>query len=308
MFQWVKNKIKTFQNVLEKTKKTLSGRLQALFNKPLDASTIDKLEEIFYEADLGSTVIKELIKNIKAFFKNNPEASTHDILCFIEQSLVNEMSQFDFSLKESDVNPTVMLIVGTNGNGKTTSIAKLAHAAKNDNKTVLLAAADTFRAGAQEQLQIWADKLHVGVIRAKYQADPAAVAFDATHAAQARNTDLLIIDTAGRLENKEHLQRELEKIKKSCNKALAGAPHEVLLVIDATVGQNGIEQAKAFHACTNISGIILTKLDGSAKGGVVIAIQKKLQLPIKFITFGETIEDLMPFDPKSFVHSLLFEK
>jgi fused signal recognition particle receptor len=217
------------------------------------------------------------------------------------------MATLPCQLCEAPHNPTVILVIGANGSGKTTSIAKLAHLFSSQKKSVLLAAADTFRAAAQEQLAIWANRLNIDIITSTYQADPAAVAFDAITAAKARGVDVLIIDTAGRLENKQHLMRELEKIKRSCHKALPGSPHEILLVLDATVGQNGVEQASSFHGSMGVTGLILTKLDGSAKGGVVIAIQKQLTLPVKFLGVGESLDALVPFDSKNFVHSMLFD-
>jgi fused signal recognition particle receptor len=225
----------------------------------------------------------------------------------LEETLTQEMAPLNFQLSFNPIGPTVILIIGANGSGKTTTIAKLAHLFLSQNKTVLLAAADTFRAAAQEQLGIWGKRLQIDTIHAASMADPAAVAFDAITAAKSRGIDVLIIDTAGRLENKSHLLRELEKVKKSCQKALPGSPHETLLVLDATVGQNGIEQAKSFHTSMGITGLVLTKLDGSAKGGVVIAIQKQLAIPVKFLGVGETVDALAPFDPKTFVHSMLFD-
>lgn len=201
--------------------------------------------------------------------------------------------------------PTVILVVGVNGNGKTTSIAKLAKLLKEDEARVLLAGADTFRAGAQEQLAIWANRLGVDIVAANYKSDPAAVAFDAISKALAKGYDYVIIDTAGRLENKTHLMKELEKIRRSCQKLVPEAPHETLLVMDATVGQNGLTQAKAFHEATPLTGIILTKLDGTAKGGTAFGIQRALKIPIKFISTGETVDDFAIFEPSSFVEALL---
>jgi len=195
--------------------------------------------------------------------------------------------------------------MGANGHGKTTSIAKLTHLLMKNGKTVLLAACDTFRAAAQEQLEIWASRVSCQLIKGKYQQDPASVAFDAIQSAKAKGIDYVIIDTAGRLENKVNLMKELQKIIKICNKACPGAPHETLLVLDATIGQNSEQQAKIFHAATPLTGLILTKLDGSAKGGIALAIQKNLKIPAKFIGTGESIEDFAPFEPKSFIQTLL---
>ncbi len=201
--------------------------------------------------------------------------------------------------------PAIFLIVGVNGNGKTTSVAKLSHLLKQNNKKVLVAAADTFRAAAIEQLETWAEKLKIDIVKGAPKSDPAAVTFDAIQAAKARGCDVVLIDTAGRLHTKTPLMQELEKIKRSCQKASSnGGPHETLLVLDATTGQNAIDQAKHFHKFTPLTGIILTKLDGTAKGGIIIAIQRELGIPIKFIGTGEQIDDMQPFDPQKFVESL----
>jgi fused signal recognition particle receptor len=201
--------------------------------------------------------------------------------------------------------PTVILVVGVNGNGKTSSIAKLANLFKQEGKKVLLAAGDTFRAGAQEQLQIWAERIGVDTVSSSYKSDPAAVVFDACQKAVSKGYDVLLVDTAGRLENKAHLMKELEKIGKSCKKHIPDGPHETLLVMDATVGQHGVEQAKAFHAATPLSGIILTKLDGTARGGTAFSIQRTLNIPICYITLGEQVDDIQPFNAKDFVEALL---
>ncbi len=307
VLNWVKNSWSKVRSVLRSTRSALTDRIKTLFGKKVDEALIEELEEILFEADLGVQAVQDLIKEIRTLLKEAPKTTVEEILSTLEKKLVQEISHLSFDLCENNNGPTVILIVGANGSGKTTSIAKLSHGFLQQGKTVLLAAADTFRAAAQEQLAVWAKRLDVPIIRSNYQADPAAVAFDAICAAKARGIDILLIDTAGRLENKQNLLKELEKINKSCNKALEGAPHEVLLLLDATVGQNGIEQAKNFHAAAPITGLILTKIDGSAKGGVVIAIQKELSLPVKFIGTGETIEDLNPFNPKEFVHLMFFD-
>jgi fused signal recognition particle receptor len=200
--------------------------------------------------------------------------------------------------------PMIILIVGVNGNGKTTSVAKLSHLLKQNGQKVLVAAADTFRAAAIEQLDTWAQRLQIDIVKGSPKSDPAAVAFDAVQAAKARHCDVVLVDTAGRLHTKTPLMQELEKIKRSCYKASLSGPHETLLVLDATTGQNAIDQAKHFHKFTPLTGIILTKLDGTAKGGIVVAIQRELAIPIKFVGTGEQIDDLQPFDPKNFVENL----
>jgi fused signal recognition particle receptor len=203
--------------------------------------------------------------------------------------------------------PAVVLVVGVNGAGKTTTIGKLAHRFKNEQRTVLMCAADTFRAAAIEQLEIWGERTGTQVIRQKAGSDPSAVLFDAVTAAKARQVDYVIVDTAGRLQTKEHLMLELEKMNRTARKVIPEAPHEVLLVLDATTGQNGLEQARKFTGSSGVTGIVLTKLDGTAKGGIVVAIARELDLPIRYIGVGEKIEDLLPFDAEKFIESL-FEK
>ena len=271
---WLRTKWSRVQNILSSTRSALTQRIRGLFGRKVDESLIEELEEILYEADLGVNTIKDLISHVRALAQKNPDLTVNELLTSLEQILLDETAHLSCDLRLPTTGPSVFLIIGANGSGKTTSIARITKCFLEQKKTVLLAAADTFRAAAQEQLAIWADRLDVPIIRAKYQADPAAVAFDAISAAISRNIDILLIDTAGRLENKETLLEELKKIKRSCSKALSEAPHEVLLVLDATIGQNGIEQARAFNQAAPITGIILTKLDGSAKGGSVVAIQK----------------------------------
>ncbi len=306
VFGWVKSSWAAVRTALTKTRDALTSKFKALVGRKVDDSLLEEIEEILYEADLGVAVIQDSINNIRLFVREHPEATVDTLLSCLEETLTHEMDRLQFQLSENSHGPTVILVIGSNGSGKTTTIAKLAHGFAAQKKTVLLAAADTFRAAAQEQLGIWAKRLQVDIIHAANMADPAAVAFDAITAATSRGVDVLLIDTAGRLENKLHLLRELEKVKKTCHKALPGSPHEILLVLDATIGQNGIEQAKSFHNSMGITGLILTKLDGSAKGGVVIAIQKQLSLPVKFVGVGESLDSLVPFDPKTFVHSMLF--
>lgn len=307
VFGWVKSNWAAVRNALSSTRKALTQTIRSIFKGSVDEALLEQLEEILIGADLGIGVTKTIIDTLRRQCTSNPHMGIDELLSVLEKSLVAEMTPLDTSLRDSPEGPSVILVVGANGSGKTTSIAKLAHALKAQKKKVLLAAADTFRAAAQEQLQTWASRVQVDIITSAYQADPAAVAFDAITAARSRGIDALIIDTAGRLENKFHLLKELEKVVKSCQKAMLGSPHEILLVLDATVGQNGVEQAKSFHQSIGLTGLILTKLDGSAKGGVVIAIQKQLGLPVKFIGVGESLDALIPFDPKAFVHNMLFE-
>ena len=308
VFGWVKSNWAAMRSALSSTRKTLTQSIRSLFKGPIDETLLEQLEEILLGADLGVFVTQKTLAALRQRLRSSPQMTVDELLTSLEESLTAEMAILDTSLRSNPNGPTVILVVGANGSGKTTSIAKLAYVLKAEKKTVLLAAADTFRAAAQEQLETWAQRLGIGIVSSAYQADPAAVAFDAITAARSRGVDDLIIDTAGRLENKSHLLKELEKIVQTCNKALPGSPHEILLVLDATVGQNGIEQAQAFHQSVRPTGLILTKLDGSAKGGIVIAIQQQLRLPVKFIGIGESLDTLIPFDPKTFVHDMLFER
>jgi len=291
---------------LSKTRHLLGSKLKTLFQGKIDEQTLDKLEQLFYEADLGVQTSSDLIKKIRELHLANPSMDAEGYLKEIRQELVKilEKNPSELQLNFNSGLPQVILIVGVNGNGKTTSVAKLAKKFKDNNIKLIIAAADTFRAAAIEQLEIWAEKIDVEIVKGAPKSDPASVAFDAVSAAKARNADLLIIDTAGRLHTKIPLMQELEKIKRSCQKVIPTSPHEILLVLDATTGQNAIDQAKTFHKFTPITGIILTKLDGTAKGGIAVSIQRQLGIPIKFIGVGEGMDDLEPFDPVTFVNAL----
>lgn len=303
VLQFLKNSYQALKSALKKTRSFFSERLTALFSGKIDQEMLDGLEELFYEADLGVSISHELIDKTKAFIKSRSDAKAPEIIRFLQEELTRVLSVYDTTLAVKPL--TVILIVGVNGNGKTTSVAKLAKLFKDQGKKVLVAGGDTFRAGAQEQLAIWAERLKVEIVSANYKSDPAAVAFDALSKASSKGFDVVIIDTAGRLENKTHLMKELEKIRRSMQKVVPDAPHETLLVMDATVGQNGVEQAKAFHESTPLSGIILTKLDGTAKGGTAFAITRALKIPIKFISLGEQVDDFAAFDPVAYVQALL---
>lgn len=283
--------------------KFLGQKIRSLFSGKVNEETIDQLEELFYQADLGSQTSNELSQKVRDLCKKKSDLSTDEILSEIKRDLLEQMRLV--SLPETAPgNPHVILIVGVNGNGKTTSIAKLAHHFQSKGKKVLIAAADTFRAAAIDQLEIWAGQTGSLLVKGKPGSDPAAVVFDAITAAKGRGVDIVLVDTAGRLHTKTDLMKELEKIHRVSGKAYPGAPHETLLVLDATIGQNGVEQAATFHKFTPLTGLILTKLDGTAKGGTALSIQKKLQLPIKFIGTGERLDALQPFEPKSFIDSL----
>lgn len=295
------------RSALSRTRALLGAKLRTLFGQGIDESTLEKLEEILYEADLGVEMTAELTSKIQEAYQQNPSIGSKEILAMIHQELVAALSSSKGGLVQNadSGSPTVILVVGVNGSGKTTSVAKLARLLQKENQRVLLGAADTFRAAAVEQLSTWSQRTNTDIVKGSPKADPAAVAFDAVSAGKARGADIIIIDTAGRLHTKMPLMQELEKVKRSCQKVIPSAPHEILLVLDATIGQNALDQVKTFHSFTPITGLILTKLDGTAKGGIVVAIQKQFGIPIKFIGIGENIEDFAPFEAEAFVRGLL---
>ncbi|MBN9378405.1 MAG: signal recognition particle-docking protein FtsY [Chlamydiales bacterium 38-26] len=304
ILDFLKSSYTKLKKALSKTQSALSHQLKALFAKPLDEHTLEELERVLYEADLGVKMSTELTQKIREFHIQNPQLKPDDLLKELQRDLIQSLEENKALSPSKDVLPQVILIVGVNGNGKTTSVAKLAKLFHAQGKKVLLAAADTFRAAAVDQLELWAKKIGVDIVKGAPKSDPASVAFDAITAAKAREMDILIIDTAGRLHTKTNLMQELEKIKRSCHKVLPGSPHEILLVLDATTGQNAIDQAKTFHQHTPISGLVLTKLDGTAKGGIVLGIQKQLGIPVQYIGFGESVDDFETFNAQTFVHAL----
>lgn len=304
ILDFLKSSYTKLKKALSKTQSALSHQLKALFAKPLDEHTLEELERVLYEADLGVKMSTELTQKIREFHIQNPQLKPDDLLKELQRDLIQSLEENKALPPSKDILPQVILIVGVNGNGKTTSVAKLAKLFHAQGKKVLLAAADTFRAAAVDQLELWAKKIGVDIVKGASKSDPASVAFDAVTAAKARQSDILIIDTAGRLHTKTNLMQELEKIKRSCHKVLPGSPHEILLVLDATTGQNAIDQAKTFHQHTPISGLILTKLDGTAKGGIVLGIQKQLGIPVQYIGFGESVDDFETFNAQTFVHAL----
>lgn len=297
-------KVKT---AFTKTGSLLGNKIRSLFGggSSINQDTLEELEKIFYEADLGVETTLELTDKVRKLYAENPKLSGDELLELIRKELLLLLSPKELQKPLALTLPYTIMLVGVNGNGKTTSTAKLAKKYQDEGKKVLLAAADTFRAAAMEQLSLWASKLDIDIVKGTSKSDPAAVVFDAMSAAKARQSDVVIIDTAGRLHTKIPLMQELEKIKRSCKKFLPEAPHETLLVLDATTGQNAIEQAKAFHQFTPITGLILTKIDGTAKGGIIVAIQRKLGIPVKYIGVGESIDDLEPFDAESYINALL---
>ena len=258
-------------------------------------------------ADFGPVTTTQLIDHIRAGWKKGEIVEEQEIKDYLVRHIVEMWPESDRRLRFAESGPTVIVVTGINGSGKTTSIAKLARYLDNQGKKVILAACDTFRAAAVEQLSIWSERTGVQIVKHDQGADPGAVAYDACEAAVARKADVLLVDTAGRLHTQQHLMRELGKIQKVVQRKIDGAPHEVLLVLDATIGQNAIIQARQFAQHVSVSGIFLAKLDGSAKGGVVVGIREQLDVPVKFVGLGETPDDIEPFDPAIFVEALFAE-
>jgi fused signal recognition particle receptor len=294
---------------VEKTRAGLVTRLEDALagRKEIDADLLDELEYTLVSADIGIKTTTEILERIRQQVDRKMVGDASELRGLIRQHLLEILQATEHPLPHVDQPPAVVMVVGVNGAGKTTSIGKLASRYKAEGRSVLLCAADTFRAAAIEQLEIWGERTATEVIRQKPGADPSAVLFDALHAARARNVDYVIVDTAGRLQTKANLMAELEKMSRTASRVIPGAPHEVLLVLDATTGQNGLEQARRFTETSGVTGIVLAKLDGTAKGGVVIAIARELNLPIRYVGIGEKIDDLVPFDPEKFIASL-FEK
>jgi fused signal recognition particle receptor len=285
---------------LGRTRETLSARVDALLTRPPDEAFFAELEEILIQGDVGAGLSHDITEALR----RHPEARTPDEIRGVLASLLQEALGAAGVLR-LDPPPGVVLILGVNGSGKTTTIGKLAYRMRAEGRRVMLAAADTFRAAAIEQLELWGERVGAPVVRHQAGADPAAVVFDAAQAAAARRADVLIVDTAGRLHTKVNLMEELKKIDRVVARTLPGAPIERLLVLDATTGQNGLAQARHFHRAVGLTGVVLTKLDGTAKGGIVIAVAHDLKIPIVFVGVGEAPDDLIPFDPAVFVAALL---
>ncbi|MBP3964552.1 signal recognition particle-docking protein FtsY [Paenibacillus lignilyticus] len=296
-----------FKEGLTKTRTAFVGKIEELITrrKKIDEAFYEELEEILIGADVGVNTVMELIDDLRAEVKKRKIENASDLQPVLSEKLV-ELLKGDAKaeLRMADHGMTVILFVGVNGVGKTTTIGKLAHKFKSEGKSVLLAAGDTFRAGAIEQLEVWGKRVGVDVIKQESGADPAAVMYDAVHAAKQRGVDVLLCDTAGRLQNKHNLMEELNKIFRVIQREVPTAPHEVLLVLDATTGQNALSQAKLFGEKSGVTGLVLTKLDGTAKGGIVIAIRHELDLPVKLVGLGEKMDDLQEFDSEQFVHAL----
>ena len=289
---------------LQRTRTKLVNSLRSLLTgRSLDADTLDELESMLIQADMGVATAVKIRGDIEDAAREGTISGGDEVLEFLKTELKKYWPVSDREVHFSDQPPTVIMVAGINGCGKTTSVAKLAWQLKKEGKKVCLAAADTFRAAAVEQLTIWADRIGCDIVKGSGK-DPAAVVFDACDAAKARGIDVLLVDTAGRLHTQDNLMRELTKIRDVVARKIPGAPHEVLLVLDATTGQNAINQAKAFSAAIDVSGIFLAKLDGTAKGGIVVAIRNEVNLPVKFIGVGETFEDVEPFDPDTFVEAM----
>jgi len=298
--------LEKFKQGLAKTKEVFTAPLKRIFSafRKLDDATMAEIEEALITADFGVEATGKIMDALRQAYKKREIETTDQVLPFLKADLKRRLTEKGNDVLWAPSGPTVILVCGVNGVGKTTSIAKLAQALKREGKNVILCASDTFRAAAVDQLTIWAERLGVDLVKHQMGADPAAVVFDATDAAVARKADVLIIDTAGRLQTKEHLMKELEKIYKVAQRKIPGAPHETLLVLDATTGQNAISQAQHFKAATRVTGLFLAKLDGTAKGGIVVAIKDRLDIPVKFVGTGETPDDVARFNADEFVEAL----
>ncbi len=300
-----KSRWSLFGRALEKTRKGLKSLFT--FRRALDEAFIEEIEAELFGADFGPETVKALVSGpdgVRAAWKEKKIAEAEDVREFLKGRLKEMLTRREVKLARAESPPTVILVAGVNGTGKTTSVAKLARRLRDDGSSVILAAADTFRAAAVEQLTIWSQRLGVEIVNGKPQADPASVAYQGAEVALARGADYLIVDTAGRLHTQANLMRELGKIRNVLAKKIPGSPHECLLVLDATTGQNALNQAKLFQAEIQLSGIILAKLDGTAKGGIVVTINNQLDIPVKMIGVGEKIEDMEPFDVEKFVDAV----
>lgn len=294
---------------MEKTRQSFSGRINDLIARyrKVDEDFFEELEEVLIVADVGVATVMDLIDELKMEVKRRNIKDTSEMRDVISEKLVDIYYDGDEEIETLNMQDdalTVILVVGVNGVGKTTSIGKLAHQLKEEGKKVMLAAGDTFRAGAIEQLEVWGQRAGVDVVKHQAGSDPAAVIYDGIQSAKSKKADVLICDTAGRLQNKVNLMNELGKVKRIIEREIPGAPHEVLLVLDATTGQNALNQAKTFSEAAGVTGIVLTKLDGTAKGGIVLAIRHELHIPVKFVGLGEKMEDLQAFDAQAFVYGL----
>ena len=289
---------KTRAGLVSRLEETLTGR------KQIDADLLDELEYTLISADIGVRTTAEILDRIRQRVDRKLVGDAAELRNLIREHLLEILQASDTPPVHVSEPPAVVIVVGVNGAGKTTTIGKLAHRYKAEGRGVLLCAADTFRAAAIEQLEVWGERTGTDVIRQQPGSDPSAVLFDALQAARSRKIDYVIVDTAGRLQTKTNLMAELEKMQRTAARVIPGAPHEVLLVLDGTTGQNGLEQARKFTESSGVTGIVLTKLDGTAKGGVVVAIARELNLPIRYVGIGEKLDDLLPFDAENFIQSL----
>ena len=300
-----KSAIDAIRRGLQKTAEALGAGVRSILHgRALSEDVIGEIETVLVQSDVGVRAAREIVDELRAEFRSGRVPRGEDAIEFLKQRLKARMGTGNRAIAVAAAKPTVVLVVGINGAGKTTSVAKIAKSLRDDGRTVLLAAADTFRAGAVAQLETWSKRLGVDIVKGTQGADPAAVAFDAADAAIARGVDVLLVDTAGRLHTQDHLMRQLTKIRNVIAKKIPGAPHEILLVLDATSGQNAVNQAKAFKEACDVTGIFLAKLDGTAKGGIVVAIREALDVPVKLVGVGETPDDVQPFDPDRFVEAM----
>ncbi len=299
--------LERMKEAVTRTRENLSERIEEVvsFGREIDRATLDDLEAILLSADLGTSTTHEILGKLREKADYKQIKNVDELKRLLKEEILAILAAVDSQpVSKVEGTPEVILVVGVNGTGKTTTIGKLAHVLRSDGKTVLLCAADTFRAAAIEQLEVWGQRTGTEVIRTKAGGDPSAVLYDALQAASSRNTSYVIVDTAGRLHTKTNLMAELEKMRRTAQRIIPGAPHETLLVMDATTGQNGLQQARQFTQSAGVTGIVLTKLDGTAKGGVVVAISREMGVPVRYVGVGEKIGDLLPFDPKDFVDSL----
>ena len=296
------------KQAVTRTRENLADRIDEVvsFAKEIDRNTLDDLEATLIAADLGTTTTHEVLAKLREKADRKQIGNVEELKRLLKEEILAILNRANTTpVQRVEGTPEVILVVGVNGTGKTTTIGKLSQVFRSQGKNVLLCAADTFRAAAIEQLEIWGQRTGTEVIKTKPGGDPSAVLFDALQAATARHSDYVIVDTAGRLHTKTSLMEELSKMRRTAQRIISGAPHETLLVMDATTGQNGLQQARLFTESAGVTGIVLTKLDGTAKGGVVVAISRELGLPVRFVGVGEKAGDLLPFDPKEFVDSLL---
>jgi len=299
--------LERMKEAVTRTRENLSERIEEVvsFGKEIDQATLDDLEAILLSADLGTSTTREILEKLREKANYKQIKNVDELKRLLKEEILAILAAVDSQpVSKVEGSPEVILVVGVNGTGKTTTIGKLAQVLRSDGKTVLLCAADTFRAAAIEQLEVWGHRTGTEVIRTKAGGDPSAVLYDALQAASSRHTDYVIVDTAGRLHTKANLMAELEKMRRIAQRVIPGAPHETLLVMDATTGQNGLQQARQFTQSAGVTGIVLTKLDGTAKGGIVVAISRELGLPIRFVGTGEQINDMVPFDAETYANSL----